>query len=156
MPHSTFRAATKKIQFHFPRRGQPSKSRADEWLRLSSPTERWTNASLGYVCDAWPLPVDAYVHDTNPYNSGSQSMGDKKPAKMWYPTLLLNLDIKKALPEEGVEWLFVRVDTKVIKNGRMDLDVLICDENGEILAVSNHVAFAVTSERNIAPRNNKI
>lgn len=50
-------------------------------------------------------------------------------------TVLLNLDIKKSLPSEGVEWLFVRVSTKQIKNGRMDLDIIILDDGGEIVAL---------------------
>lgn len=50
-------------------------------------------------------------------------------------TVLLNLDIKKQLPNDGVEWLFVRVSTKQIKNGRMDLDIIILDDGGDIVAL---------------------
>jgi len=96
------------------------------------------------------MPVEAYLHSYNPYDVKSKDK--RKPAKFWYPTLLLNLDIKKTLPEEGVEWLFVRVDTKQIKNGRLDLDIVVMDEGGEIVALSHHVAFAVGAERNLAER----
>lgn len=48
---------------------------------------------------------------------------------------MLNLDIKKPLPNGGVEWLFVRVATKQIRKGRMDLDIVILDEGGEIVAL---------------------
>jgi len=68
--------------------------------------------------------------------------------RFWYPTLLLNLDIKKSLPDEGVEWLFARVDTKQIKNGRMDINLVILDETGDIVALSTHVALAVDVSRN--------
>lgn len=71
---------------------------------------------------------------------------------MWYPTLLLNLDIKKALPEEGVRWLFVRLQAKQIKNGRYDLEVLAMDTEGDLVALSHHVCFAVSAERNLAAR----
>ncbi len=164
MPFSKFRRATQKTQFYFPRKGQRVRSSADEWIRLAS-GERWTNESLGFVADTWPMPVEAFSHSENPYDvhtkKGSNDFADKtgdakgekiQPAKFWYPTLLLNLDIKKALPEEGAEWLFVRVDTKVIKNGRMDIEVVICDEGGEVVALSQHVAFAVPAERNLAER----
>ena len=66
--------------------------------------------------------------------------------------MLLNIDFKKELPEEGVEWLFVRVQAKQIKNGRMDLDVVIIDEEGDIVALSQHVALVLSAERNIAAR----
>jgi hypothetical protein len=106
------------------------------------------------VCDMWPMPVEAFLHDQNPYDVSTIEGGkDKpKPARFWYPTLLLNLDVKKVLPEEGVEWLFVRVEAKQIKNGRMDLEVVIMDEAGELVALSHHVAFALGAERNLAKR----
>jgi len=109
----------------------------------------------------WPMPIESFIHDDNPYDVQTIERGTNnlKPAKFWYPTLLLNLDIKKSLPEEGIEWLFVRVDTKQIKNGRMDLEVVIMDEGSEIVALSQHVALAVGAERNLAERktsNSKI
>ena len=88
--------------------------------------------------------------------SPTQGANDKKSlaeksewAKFWYPTILLNLDVKKALPAEGVEFLFVRVRAKQIKNGRMDLDVTILDESGDLVALSTHVALVLGSERNM-------
>jgi acyl-CoA thioesterase FadM len=97
------------------------------------------------------MPVEAYIHDSNPYDVKSKD-GSMKPARFWYPTVLLNIDFKKPLPEEGVEWLFVRVDTKQIKNGWMDLEVVILDEGGDIVALSQHVGLAVDSSRNVAER----
>ena len=52
MPFASFRKATQKTQFHFPRGGQREKASGDEWIRLNS-GERWTNTSLGYVADMW-------------------------------------------------------------------------------------------------------
>lgn len=142
-----------KTDFYFPRHGQRKRSSAEEWIRLDN-GEKWTNTSLGYVCDMWPMPVEAFLHDQNPYDVSTIEGGkDKlKPAKFWYPTLLLNLDVKKVLPEEGIEWLFVRVEAKQIKNGRMDLEIVILDEKGELVALSHHVAFALGTERNTAKR----
>lgn len=88
------------------------------------------------------MPVESFLHS----HSTSPKSG---PGKFWYPTLLLNLDIKKSLPEEGVEWLFARVSTKQIKNGRMDIDLVIMDEEGDIVATSTHVALAVDVGRNM-------
>ena len=44
------------------------------------------------------------------------------------------------------------MDAKQIRNGRMDIEVVIMDEAGEIVALSQHVAFAVGLERNLAER----
>lgn len=67
----------------------------------------------------------------------------------------MNLDIKKSLPEEGAEWLFARVDTKQIKNGRMDIDLVIMDKTGDVVALSNHVALAVDVARNTKTKPQK-
>lgn len=100
--------------------------------------------------DCRPMPVESFL--------SHQAVSTDKPRKAayWYPTLLLNLDIKKSLPDEGVEWLFCRVDTKLMKNGRMDLEIVIMDAEGEIVALSHHVALVVGSERNVKKRESKI
>jgi hypothetical protein len=157
MPFASFRKASQKVQFHFPRRGQVMRSIGDEWLCFSN-GERFTNESLGYLADTFPMPVEQFREDMNPYDiapSGGKATV-VKPTRYWYPTLVLNLDIKKALPEEGVEWLFGRVKAKQIKNGRMDLEIVIIDEMNEIVALSNHVCLVLGSERNTAARRHNI
>lgn len=67
--------------------------------------------------------------------------------------MLLNLDFKKVIPAEGLDWLFVRVAAKQIKNGRMDLEIIIMDAEGDIVALSHHVALALSADRNLAERN---
>ena len=79
---------------------------------------------------------------------GTRGGDDNAMTVKWYPTVLLNLEVKKALPEEGVEWLFVRVRTKKIENGRMDLEVVVLDEGGDVVALSNHVCLILSAERN--------
>lgn len=77
---------------------------------------------------------------------------DKTPDNFWYPTVLLNMDMKKALPEEGVEFLFVRIQAKRIRNGRFDLEVMIWDETGNVVVLSHHVCLVVSAARNTAQR----
>lgn len=67
---------------------------------------------------------------------------------MWFPTVVMNLEVKAALPEEGVEWLAMRVTSKQIKDGRFDLDVSVRDVDGELVALSHHVAMILSIERN--------
>ena len=70
-------------------------------------------------------------------------------SRFWYPTVVLSLDIKKRLPDEGVEWLFSRIEAKQIRNGRMDYQISILDEGGDLVALSNHVLLVVGLERNV-------
>jgi hypothetical protein len=103
------------------------------------------------------MPVETFIHP-NAYSSREHSTDVVIPqgsGKFWYPTLLVNLDIKKSLPTPGPEWLFVRNHAKRIRNGRMDIDIVIMDEAGEIVALSNHVALAVDVSRNMGGKGKK-
>jgi hypothetical protein len=162
-PFSEFRKATLNVRSWFPRAGQPVAGVIDEWLSLRN-GENWTNESLGSVVDTFPQVVETYISGEDPYSIENENK-DKKQEKgknlagskegrvgFWYPTVLLNLDVKKALPEEGVKYLFVRLQAKQIKNGRFDLEIVVLDEGGDLVALSHHVCFAVSAARNLAKR----
>lgn len=137
MPFSAFRKASQRVAFHFPREGQKLTSIADEWLCWSDGTN-FNNTSIGFVADMFPQIVESYR--------------DQNQGPFWYPTLLLNLDIKKSLPPEGVKWLQIRVEMKKIRNGRMDLEVYVHDAEGDLVALSHHVGFVMDASRNLAAR----
>ncbi|KAL9614756.1 MAG: hypothetical protein Q9167_000747 [Letrouitia subvulpina] len=171
--HPGFRKVTGQVCWYVPRRGsgggggQP-KALVDEWMCFSRPGSRFTTTSLGYVIDSFPQVVEGYpdeevvraqriaegsvaLEEVDGEGGGEgEGEGGKNssPGVKWYPTLVLNLEVKKLLPEEGVEWLFVRVRAKEIKNGRMDLEVVVLDEGGELVAISNHVCLVLPFERN--------
>ena len=131
---------------------------------LRDPGEKWTNESLGFIVDMFPQILESfYLGGFDQYNPKLDEYFpkeelqrlSKRKAPFWYPTLLLNLEVKKDLGE-GVKFLFSRLQTKSIKNGRYDLEVMIYDETGDLVALSHHVCFAVSAERNLAARKGKI
>ncbi|ORY11197.1 thioesterase-like superfamily-domain-containing protein [Clohesyomyces aquaticus] len=138
MPFSTFRKASTRVQWHFPRSGQALKSLADEWLCFTDGSN-FTNTSIGFVADMFPQIIEDFR--------------DEKQGPFWYPTLLLNLDIKKVLPPEGVKWLAIRVQMKKIKNGRMDLEVHVHDAEGDLVCLSHHIGFVLDAARNMSARS---
>ena len=140
MPFANFRKASQKVRFHFPRSGNVLPNLADEWLCFSDGS-LFTDSSIGFVADMFPQIVEAHRGDSQ--------------GPFWYPTLLLNLDIKKTLPSQGVKWLAIRVQTKKVKNGRMDLEVHVYDETGDLVALSHHVSFVLNASRNTAARRVK-
>ena len=155
MPFSDFRKASQNVRFFFPAQGQPTPGVADQWMAFRN-GERFTDASLGLVADMFPQIPESFRARSDPYairNADSAAAKKQDAAKFWYPTLLLNLDIKKALPEEGVDWLFVRTRAKQIRNGRYDLEVVVMDETGDIVALSHHVCMILPASRNLAARN---
>jgi len=136
MPYAKFRKASSKVNFHFPRNGQALVCGADEWICFSDGT-KFTNTTIGFVADMFPQVIEQHLQGKGPF---------------WYPTLLLNLDVKKSLPAEGVKWLQVRVNMKRVQNGRMDLEVFIHDAEGDLVALSHHVGFVLDASRNTAAR----
>jgi hypothetical protein len=153
MPFTHFRKATQRMKFFFPRNGQPLKSMCDQWVCFSDGT-KFTTESLGFVADMFPQVVESYREEDDPYAVAKDKSKSKKAVagRFWYPTVVLNLDVKKALPKEGVKWLFCRTRSKQIQRGRLDIEIVIMDESGEIVALSNHVALVLSAARNIAER----
>jgi hypothetical protein len=108
----------------------------EQWVQwrdsVGDNSEGFQISALAYLADAFrPLP-EAYRLKGN-----------------WYPTLSYGLEVKKAPPtEKGWEWLFLRIETMQVKNGRFDLDVVILDEDGDLVALSKHTALIVKATRN--------
>ncbi|SPQ25001.1 9ad02c6d-722b-4c86-8ea3-fe380191b6f1 [Thermothielavioides terrestris] len=143
------------LAYYEPRGGQRTKTVIDKWVRLAS-GEKFTAASLAYVADCWPYMVEVW-RPSRAEAEEKRRRGESVPfapnALFWYPTVVLNLEVKKALPADGVEWLQLRIQSKQIKDGRFDLEVLVLDEHGDLVALSNHVNLILDSERNLAERS---
>ncbi len=136
VPFAKFRKATAQVKFFLPRAGSVRPNVVDEWLCWSDGTN-FKNTSIGFVADMFPQIVESFKEKTKAF---------------WYPTLLLNLDVKKSLPAEGVKWLNIRAEIKQVKNGRMDLEIWVRDAAGELVALSHHVGFVLDASRNTAAR----
>ncbi len=74
--------------------------------------------------------------------------------------MMMDVEIKKHLPAEGVEWLFVRTVAKEIGDGRMDLEVMVFamfdGEEGrmEMVALSHHVCLVI--ELGVAKKESRL
>ncbi|KAK4183774.1 thioesterase-like superfamily-domain-containing protein [Podospora australis] len=140
-----YRRCMNNCYFYFPRgRPQVDKSVIDLWMRFKC--DKFTNSSLGFVADAWPYVVEAYRPA-----KGNKPFGANEV--FWYPTVVMSLDLKRPLPESGVEWLRLRMQSKEIRNGRLDLEVLVTDQEGQLVAISNQVNLILGSERNTGARS---
>ena len=53
-------------------------------------------------------------------------------------TIAISTEVKRLLPKE-TKLLFMRVTTKSLLNDRMDYDIVLTDENGELIALRHHV-----------------
>ena len=155
----SFTKAQTHLKYVMPSSGSPHPSIMDEWITPTSIGDKFTNENIGFVADQWPQMAENYRPESPHNNKGivarairarkgastKNDVGWKSP--FWYPTLLMNIEFKKLLPPQGVDWLFVRARAKQIRDGRMDVEVTILDEESELVALSNHVCFIV----NLAP-----
>ena len=168
-----FRKAGGHVKTYLPRRGQVGQALIDQWLCFEN-GEKFRQEALGYIVDTFPQimetangqddlqremkelqtispPQSTTCPKANPdYAENQNELERSRWAHFWYPTVALNMDVKKLLPSEGVEWLFSRVRAKRVCNGRMDLEVTVLDERGDIIALSTHVALIVSAERNMS------
>lgn len=161
-----FRKAAAQVKMHLIRPSKRpahfSKALIDQWILFQPQGSkgRFTNDSLGIVVDIFPQIVEQYVNQAAEEAalgrdwSSEEAKEFKKKYKVnpafWYPTLYLNLEVKKLLPKEGVDWLFVRIESKGIKDGRFDLMIHVLDESGDLVALSTHSSLAVDASRNIS------
>ncbi|MCJ1399345.1 hypothetical protein MMC11_002547 [Xylographa trunciseda] len=143
------------LRFVMPKRGSPHSSITDEWITPTRSGERFTNEMIGFVADQWPQMCENYragsIHSSEGIvaralraaNGATRPEDEGWRSPFWYPTLSMGIEIKKLLPQEGIEWLFVRARAKEIKNGKMDVEVVIMDADLDLVALSNHVCFTV-------------
>ena len=122
-------------------------------MRMAS-GERITQAALPYVADSFPWNLHMFLPAWDEDGVGAQVAAQRNDQRteLWFPTVSLELEAKAALPEEGVEWLAMRVTSKQIRDGKFDLGITIRDAGGQLVALSHHVAMIVSIERNKGKR----
>ncbi|KAI0180129.1 thioesterase family protein [Hypoxylon sp. FL1284] len=147
-------------RFYEPRNGPLTPGVLDMWICAAS-GERIAQGALAYVVDSFPFNLHTFLaapelralleaaqKGSTDAKAKETHARDQQRATLWFPTVVMNLEVKTLLPEEGVEWLAVRVTSKQIKDGRFDLEVVVRDVEGEMVALSHHVAMIVSLERN--------
>ncbi|KAK5400804.1 hypothetical protein LTR06_011225 [Exophiala xenobiotica] len=173
---SAYRRAARNVEMYFVRPEARTKDHSpalvDMWaclvpVGLTDPG-CWTNDALGFLADIFTGINERYANaevedallrenttDAELASLMKQSSLGNGEARFWYPTLVLNLDVKKRLPapgagkEDAATMLFVRVQAKKILNGRMDLAVEIWDESGDLVALSSHASLIMDASRNM-------
>ncbi|KAL2159062.1 hypothetical protein VTH06DRAFT_2821 [Thermothelomyces fergusii] len=116
----------------------------------------FTATSLGYVADCWPYVVEAQ-RPTRLEAEEQRRRGKSVPLapdlRLWCPTIILSLEAKKALPDEGLESRQQRIHSKQIRNGKLDPEVVVPDEHGDLVVVSSHVNLILSSEGSTSGRS---
>lgn len=142
----------------------------DQWSRLRTRGPkggpgRWTNEAVAYLGDMFPVilrdlgtigektQLDQYQHHDRQTPGLNPHPKMEHNAAFWFPTVTLNIDFKKPLPPNGVEWIYSRITVKQIRNGRVDFNVVLLDVDGDVVATSTQVALVLSASRNIGRRS---
>ena len=73
-----------------------------------------------------------------------------------YVTLSYNMEVKKRLSSRGARWLFTRSRARRIAGGRMDNEVYILDDEGDLVAIMQLVHMIIKLEKAVARGSTKI
>jgi hypothetical protein len=132
------------------------------WLGLTNPAQRWTMDMLPIGCDMYvPALENFYDSDRNVQAFARQAqewakhgMTDQTEWRQprWYTTVNMTVDVKRALPKEGVKWLFTRMKTNEVVDGRLDVLGQIWDDGGNLIALAQYVWFVVETSRAVVTR----
>ncbi|KAE8145220.1 thioesterase-like superfamily-domain-containing protein [Aspergillus avenaceus] len=157
-PHTNFRRATLQLELYGPQSTSGRPQVTDQWARFRPGGDggaRWSNEAVAFLADMFPMALTG-LDQMASKASGQSRDSSEASAKFWYPTVTLNIDFKKRLPARGVEWLYSRIHTKVVRDGRTDLNVEILDEAGEVVALSTQVGLVLSASRNLGQRRTKM
>lgn len=133
-----------------PSQGALTPGVCDVWISAVG-DQRITQTTLPYVVDKIPFDFLAFFTPPGYFSPDDpEALAKRRESRrgLWFATVLLNLEIKKLLPEEGVEWLNMSITTNQIKDGRLDIQVMVRDLAGELVAVNSQVTLILGMDRN--------
>lgn len=124
-------------------------------------------ATLTYLTDMVPGMAETLLRHGNLFDAhlnnkfarewAAQNPGVPAPKKNTLADLLavetmdqtasISIEYKRRLPAGGVQFVFMRTAMKMLRGGRMDSDVTICDEDGEVLCLAKHVTLVLEAVR---------
>lgn len=155
-----------------PRDGFPVAGVCDAWNSFFAP-ERIDATYLALLTDIIPAMPDTLLRNGGIFdahrmfallekgakeNPGippevTNSLAHAMKAELWDFTLVLDIEFKTRLPEDGLQWTFTRASTKVLNGGRMDLDVTICDDKMNVVCLARQLILALDARRKFSKKS---
>ncbi|KAF8426214.1 thioesterase-like superfamily-domain-containing protein [Tirmania nivea] len=156
--NTRWRVCFKKLIYHIPPTFTQNLSLGlvEQWVRWADYPQRRVGFfphDMGYICDMYIPPMEALLQ-ANGFGKGTR----------WYPTLGYEVELKSLPGDEGLgwEWLFMRVESRGVRGGRLDVRVQVWgseDGKGEgemvLVARGSQVCLALSGEKNAKGRGEK-
>ena len=137
------------------------------WVSRSATEEKWTNEELGIVCDLFTPAAENYYKDSQfsiqSIANRAVEMADRGESKKhwqwgggrWYTTVNMTIDVKQAVPPEGVKWLFTRQKTIDVVDGRLSVRGEVWDEQESLVALVQSSWLMVENSRAVISKARK-
>jgi hypothetical protein len=164
---------TRGIGNLYPRDGHLREGICDTWNYLKD--ERINSTYLAMWTDVIPSMSDTLLRNGGVYDAHAaydkmKRWADENPgiplnikttlreamsATTFNVTVTLDMEFTKRVPEEGLRFLFTRTATNILRQGRMSVDVTICDENMELVCAAHQVILVLEAERKFRTNRGK-
>ncbi|KAK3707902.1 hypothetical protein LTR37_011754 [Vermiconidia calcicola] len=132
------------------RRACEDKSIMQGWVSRSATEEKWTNEELGIFSIQSIANRAVEVADRGESKKHWQWGGDR-----WYTTVNMTIDVKQAVPPEGVKWLFTRQKTIDVIDGRLSVRGEVWDEQESLVALVQSSWLMVENSRAVISKARK-
>ncbi|KAK2595384.1 hypothetical protein QQS21_006920 [Conoideocrella luteorostrata] len=143
-----------RINVLYPRVGFPTNGVCDAWY--SWVNEGMDDTKLAFMTDVMPSMSDTLMrndglYDVHAWHKQIQQWAEKNPgipatitnsttkalqATTFVISMTLDIEFKRRLPKEKKQWTFSRAATKMLQDGRMDVEITICNEDMELLCTA--------------------
>ncbi|KAI1880300.1 hypothetical protein JX265_001921 [Neoarthrinium moseri] len=143
---------TKRLLFLHPRGSHRVDGICDAWSGcIGCPDEHMDATYLALMTDIIPSMSDTLLRNGGLYDAHRLFAEMKKWAEghPGVPSPMTNSDIefKRRVPNEGLEWVFTRTATKMLHEGGMDLDITICNAEMELVCTAHQIVMVLEAQR---------
>jgi acyl-CoA thioesterase len=104
----------------------------EEWIKMDDESG-FDVRILGKLCDPFLSMPTTYPPDPN------EAM--KNLMAFVYPTISMTTEIRR--DPKGAGWLFVKIRSQKVENGRYSVDITILDEEGDLVALSRNMGLMI-------------
>lgn len=158
---SSVNRALSNVKLAFARNPSGDRGINEHWITPANPAERWHTNMLGQVLDQTIPALENFFPDS-PHTATAnaahatlwQTQGHPLPEEhhTWssprlYLTVNMTIEVKRNLPVDGAEWLFVRSRTKAVVDGKLDVVAELWDVEERLVAVAQSLWMVIDSSR---------
>ncbi|KAI1820213.1 thioesterase family protein [Xylaria intraflava] len=163
-------ATTKNLIVLNPRGGFTVDGICDGWYGLIDDAEDMDATYVSMMTDIIPSLSDTLLRNDGLYDAHAffaklerwaadhpgvpaeitNSLAEAMQASVYNQTAVLDIEFKRRIPQ-GTRFLFTRVATKMLRDGRMDLDITMCNETMELLCSARQLILVLDAERKFRP-----